>query len=96
MLQVFRVQDMPMAHNLKYSRVLTGLGEAESCEQLLVQVDRMILLHWLTQALTERMPIPARSGGPTNVSSGLHQKHCGAIESPEDELKGPRSGAMPL
>lgn len=73
-----------------------GLGEAGSCERLLVQAGRMMLLRCLGQPLTETTPIPARSGGPTDASPGLHRRHCGAIKSLEGELMALRPGAMPL
>jgi hypothetical protein len=85
------------AHDWRCSRsALTGLAEAGSCEQLLVQADRMMLLRCLGQSLTEKTPIPARSGGPTDASPGLHRRHCGAIKSLEGELMALRCGAMPL
>lgn len=75
---------------------LTGLGEAGSCERLPVQAGRRMLLRCLGQLLTETTPIPARSGGPTDASPGLHRRHCGAIKNLEGELMALRPGAMPL
>lgn len=85
------------AHDWRCSRsALTGLGEAGSCEQLLVQAGRMMLLRCSGQPLTETTPIPARSGGRIDASPGLHRRHCGAVESLEGELMALRHGAMPL
>jgi hypothetical protein len=75
---------------------LTGLGEAGSCERLLVQAGRMMLLRCLGRPLTETTPIPARSGGPTDASLGLHRRHCGAIKSLEGELMALRPGGNAL
>lgn len=85
------------AHDWTCSRsALTGLGEAGSCERLPVQAGQTMLLRCLGQPLTETTPIPARSGGPTDASPGLHRRHCGVIKSLEGELMALRPGAMPL
>ena len=85
------------AHDWMRSRsALTGLGEVGSCEMLLVQADRMMLLRCLGQLLTEKTPIPARSGGLRDALPGPHRRHCGAIKSFEGELMALRCGAMPL
>lgn len=85
------------AHDWTCSRsALTGLGEAGSCERLPVQAGQTMLLRCLGQPLTETTPIPARSGGPTDASPGLHRRHCGVIKSLEGELMALRPGEMPL
>jgi hypothetical protein len=56
------------AHDSRCGRgILTGLGEAGSCEQLRGRGDRMILLRFLARLLTETTPIPDRSGGRTDA-----------------------------
>jgi hypothetical protein len=75
---------------------LTDHGEAESCEPLRVQQDRMIVLRCQAQVLTETTPFQARSCGPTDAATGLHRRHCGAIKSPGGELRVPRPGEVPL
>lgn len=85
------------AHDRRCSRsALTGLGEAGSCERMLVQADRTMLLRCLGQVLTATTPFLARLGGPTDAWLGLHQRHCGSRKSLEGELMALRPGAMPL